>query len=127
MTTSGRIPWRTGVAGALLLVFSGLAHGQSATPPERFFRVQWEPEAVPRHGWSVEGYIYNDHSYRVGGVRLRVEVLDAAGTVVASGFGWVHGDIPAGDRAYFLAPLPRRGASYRVSVVNFHNISGGAP
>jgi hypothetical protein len=124
MTTSGRLLRRAGLIGALTLVLSGLAHAQI---PDRLFRLEVEPQAVPRHGWSVEGYIYNEHSYRVAGVRLRVEVIDDAGAVAASGFGWVHGDVPAGGRAYFLIPLPKRGASYRVTVVSFQNVSGGAP
>jgi hypothetical protein len=109
------------------MALGGLAHAQSPPLTDRLFRVETDPQPVPRHGWSVEGYVYNDHTYRVAGVRLRVDVLDEAGTVVASGFGWVHGDVPALGRAYFLVPLPRRAASYRVSVVSFQNVSGGAP
>lgn len=97
-------------------------------PAERSLRVEWEPEPVPRGGWAVEGYVYNDHpAIRVGGVRLRAEVLDAAGQVVGQGFGWVYGDVPAAGRGYFVVPIPRKGAAYRVTVLSFVAISGGAP
>src|SRR5512139_380361 len=66
------------------------------TDLERYFRVEWEPEAVARGGWAVEGYVYSTHPYRVNGVRLSVEILDDAGEVQNRVFGWVPGDVPSG-------------------------------
>jgi hypothetical protein len=95
---------------------------------ERSFRVEWEPEPVPRGGsWALRGYVYGLTDYRAGGVRLRVEVLDASGQVQADTYGWVQGDVPPRGRAYFLVTLPARGASYRVTVVSFYPIARGAP
>ena len=98
MTTVGRLLWRAAVAGAVLwasLFTTEVARAQSTSAPNQALRVEWEREPVPRGGWAVEGYVFNDSRYRVGGVRLRVEVLDAGGAVVGEGFGWVYGNVPA--------------------------------
>src|SRR5262245_22413945 len=78
------------------------ARAQSVGDAERYFKVEWDPEAVPRGGWAVQGYVISSHSYRVNGVRLEVEVLDSAGQVENRVYGWVPGDVPAGGRAYFF-------------------------
>jgi hypothetical protein len=93
------------------------------TDAERYFRTEWEPEAVARGGWAVEGYVYSTHPYRVNGVRLSVEVLDATGEVQDRVFGWVPGDVPSGGRAYFFVSVPRRGAAYRVKVLSYFLVS----
>lgn len=90
---------------------------------DRYFRVEWEPEAVPRGGWAIEGYVYSTHPYRVNGVRLRVEVLDGAGQVQHQVYGWVPGDVPSGGRAYFFVSVPSRGAAYRVTVLSYFLVS----
>lgn len=98
------------------------AQGASADV-DRYFRVEWGPEAVPRGGWAVEGYVYSTHPYRVNGVRLLVEVLDGSGTVENRVFGWVTGDVPSGGRAYFFVSVPRRGATYRVKVLSYFPVA----
>jgi len=114
------------LAFALLVVIGSLppsVHAQSTAEVERYFKVEWEPDAVPRGGWAVQGYVTSSHSYRVNGVRLQVEVLDSAGDVQDRVFGWVPGDVPAGGRAYFFVSVPKRGASYRVKVLSFFLVS----
>jgi hypothetical protein len=44
----------------------------------------------------------------VGLMRLRMDVVDEAGHVVAVQHGWAYGNIRPGDRAYFRIPLPDR-------------------
>ena len=56
-------------------------------------------------------------------VRLRVEVLDGGGAVVADSFGWVMGDVPAAGTGYFVVPLTATGAQYRVTIVSFDEVS----
>jgi hypothetical protein len=120
-----------GIALACALLASLLpsargAHAQPTNPEaERYFRVEWEP--VLRGGGALEGYVYSTYDYRVGGVRLRVDILDSAGQIEGQALGWVQGDIPAHSRAYFLVSLPRMGAGYRVTVVSFYRISHGLP
>jgi hypothetical protein len=126
MTTVPRLHVLAALACALLIVIGSAppwGHAQSAAEVDRYFKVEWEPEAVPRGGWAVQGYVYSSHSYRVNGVRLQVEVLDSAGEVENRVFGWVPGDVPAGGRAYFFVSVPKRGASYRVKVLSFFLVS----
>ena len=118
---------------AVVVAFAVLLAVVAAVPPvvraqgtsdiDRYFKVEWEPEAVPRGGWAVQGYVTSTHPYRVNGVRLQVEVLDGAGGVENRVFGWVPGDVPSGGRAYFFVSVPRRGAAYRVKVLSFFLVS----
>lgn len=126
MTTVPRPRSLAALACALLIGIGSAppsAHGQGTTDVDRYFKVEWEPEAVPRGGWAVQGYVISSHSYRVNGVRLQVEVLDSAGEVENRVFGWVPGDVPAGGRSYFFVSVPKRGASYRVKVLSFFLVS----
>jgi len=127
MTTRDRFASLAAVAcvlAAMLLLSPDAARSQGApADTERYFRVEWDPEAVPRGGWAVQGYVYSTHLYRVSGVRLRVEVLDGSGQVQHEAYGWVPGDVPAGGRAYFFVSVPGRGAAYRVKVLSFYLVS----
>jgi hypothetical protein len=126
MTTVPRLHSLAALACALLIVIGSApprSDAQGTTEADRYFKVEWEPEAVPRGGWAVQGYVISSHSYRVNGVRLQVEVLDSAGEVENRVFGWVPGDVPAGGRAYFFVSVPKRGASYRVKVLSFFLVS----
>src|ERR1041385_4396905 len=84
-----------------VLLASALPADDARAQGTQIFRLEVEPEPVPRAGWAVAGYVYNDSRYRVGGVRLRAEVLDESGAQIAEAFGWVYGNVPAGGRAYF--------------------------
>lgn len=117
-------------AVALAAMVSGGARAAAQAPPtegERMFRAEVDPELIARGGWAVHGYIYSQHDYRVGGVRLRCDALDASGQVIGQSFGWVVGDVPPGGRAYFYVHVPVRGATYRVIVLSFYPIARGAP
>ena len=65
---------------------------------------------------AVEGYVYNKRSWRATRVLLRVESLDAAGAVLASGVRPLDREIPFGERVYFEVPAPVAAPAYRVSV-----------
>jgi hypothetical protein len=123
---------RTAIMGAavgLLLI------GTRATPAttqtlisqettERYFHVEFEVTRK-RKGPAVEGYLYNDARQTAQRVRLQIQHLDAAGTVVGSSAVWVTGDVPMGSRAFFSAP-GADAASYRVQVLSFDwSCSGG--
>jgi hypothetical protein len=111
----------------LALLTPAISGAQSPAEAERYFRVEHEPQAIARRGWALEGYVYSSHTYRVGGMRLRVQVLDGDGKVLGEGYGWVPGDVPSGGRAYFVLPVPQKGAAYRVSVVSYFLVSRDAP
>jgi hypothetical protein len=103
------------------------ARAQTSGEAERYFRVEWSPDAVPRGGWAVEGFVYSSHPYRVNGVRLAVDVLDESGQVKKRAFGWVPGDVPSGGRAYFFVSIPERGTTYRVRVLSFFLVARESP
>ena len=66
------------------------------------FRFELAQADGPR-GLGVEGYVSNGLPWRITNVRLRVDSVDASGTVTASASGWVMGDVKAGSRL-FLRP-----------------------
>jgi hypothetical protein len=123
MTTAPRLASLVAFVCGLVILLGAAPPVGAQSDVDRYFKVEWEPEAVPRGGWAVQGYVYSTHSYRVNGVRLQVDVLDSAGDVENRVFGWVPGDVPAGGRAHFFVSVPRRGASYRVKVLSYFLVS----
>ena len=118
-----RIAARGALAGlALALGLAGIvpASAQTLFAPESlqsYFRVEWQP-TQNRRGPAIEGYVYNI-SYRTAQrVNLRIERVDAAGSVVGSSTVWLPGELPMTDRVYFSAAVPAA-ASYRVQVLSF--------
>jgi len=122
MTTRSRVTsvaWLSAALLVLAVLVPARGWAQSVPDTERYFRVELEPEAVPRGGWAVQGYVYSTHAYRVNGVRLQVDVLDDQGQVLNQVYGWVPGDVPSGGRAYFFVSVPRRGVRYRAKVLSY--------
>jgi hypothetical protein len=106
-------------AVALVPAEAGAQQSLAAGPA---FRAEVEPDLLGRRGPAIVGWLYNDHDFAVSNVRVRVDVLDAAGQAVGSGEGWVYGNVPGRGRAYFFVPVPRYGAGYRVAVVRFDRL-----
>jgi hypothetical protein len=128
--THGSGWWRTSLRMGLQLL-SGLGVLMScvvagAQAPEaevaKSLRVEWERSTAAWKRPSIEGYVYNDSSYRIGSVRLRVESLDGENRVVGERLAWVYGNINAGGRWYFSVPLPS-GDAFRVTVESFHLVA----
>jgi len=94
-----------------------IALSATATVDARI-RLDWEV-GTWRGRPVIQGYVYNDYLRAAYNVQLLVETLDASGTVIARGVGFVRGVVPFNDRAYFEVPLKMPGASYRVSVTAF--------
>jgi hypothetical protein len=84
---------------------------------DRSFRLEWQVTR-DKKGPSVEGYVHNQGRQTAERMQLRIERLDAAGTVVGASTVWVSGTIPRDDRAYFRAAVPDA-AGYRVTVISF--------
>jgi hypothetical protein len=118
---------RTTLLVAVVLVCSvPNAHAQSPTPSPQSFQVEWRPRSEHLTP-GFEGYVYNGSDYRVGSVRLKVDVLDQTGRVIREQFTWVYGAIDPGGRGYFaLGPL-RPGETYRIAVESFDLLSRQAP
>jgi hypothetical protein len=108
------------VVGAQLLGPTSASAGSLA---QGDFGVGWEPHLVGGRETAVKGYVDNRSQLRVGDVHLRVETLDASGTVIGETFGWVMGDLAPGGRGYFVVRVPVTGATYRVTVESYDAIS----
>ncbi len=91
------------------------------------FRFDVEQAAGSHRGPGVEGYLHNGLPWRITNVRLRVESVDPAGTVIGEASGWVLGDVAAGGQGYFFVPVSSPAATYRVTVESFDRISREAP
>ncbi len=111
----------TTIAGAgVALVQTPTAAAQ--TP----FRFELAQADGPR-GLGVAGYVYNGLPWRITNVRLRVDGVDANGTVTASVSGWGMGDVEAGGRGYFYVPVSSAATTYRATVQSFDKIAVEAP
>jgi hypothetical protein len=103
------------VAAGAPMLGTRIAGAQSASPAS--FRVEVDREA-PTRG-AVAGWLYNDSREMVGLVRLRLEVVDESGKVVATQLGWAYGNLRPGNRAYFRIPLPDQKGTRRITVESF--------
>jgi len=90
------------------------------------FRFELAQARGPR-GPGVEGYVYNGSQWSISNVRLRVESVDAAGTVTDTSMGWVIGNVRAGGRGYFYVPVPTPAPTYRATVQSYDKIAIEAP
>jgi hypothetical protein len=119
--------WLAGGALVALCLGGVAAAGAQAAPPpgmERF-RVE-EDRGAPTRG-ALAGWLYNDGRDTVGLVRLRLDVMDESGAVIAVQRGWAYGNLRPGDRAYFRIPLPDRPGTRRILVESFVIQSVEAP
>ena len=109
-------------AVALAFVLGAAALPASAQAPPRFrgpvFRVEPETRSEFRRTGFVTGWIYNDGSGVAGLVRLKAQMLDETGKVVAEHVGWAYGNVTAGGRAYFMIPIPPQSPPERRVVVD---------
>ena len=106
---------------------SVVAQAQTATADAQTpFQFELAQADGPR-GLGVEGYVHNGLPWRITNVRLRVDSIDASGTVTASAWGWVQGDVKAGGRGYFYVALPSAANTYRATVQSFDKVAVEAP
>ena len=108
-------------AGLALTLLATTAWAQAAEPTPQF-HVSWEPPAdgLPA---TIKGRVFNDSSYRVTDVRLRVEGLDADHHSVGRRLAWAIGDIGPRGQTFFVAePLPGA-VSYEITVVSYDLVS----
>src|SRR5262244_1224909 len=114
-------------AVALMLAVSPTAWAQNfGGSPAPWFHVTWDER---RHGpvEKIEGYVQNASPFRVTNVRLQIDGLDGGRRPVAQAFGWTIGDIPPGDRGYFIAPAISGATAYQITVSSFDVVSGAGP
>jgi hypothetical protein len=112
-------------AASLALVLFGSAALPAAAQPRADFRgpvFRVEPEARTTHSRPgfVTGWVYNDGQGVAGLVRMKCEMLDGSGNVIAEHIGWAYGNVSPGGRAYFMIPIPPQSPpERRVSVESF--------
>jgi hypothetical protein len=117
--------WIGLITAMAALVLAGGAVAQPQAEVASQLRVEWEALAEEWTRPRLVGYVYNASSYRIGSVRLRVQVLDAAEKVVREELAWIYVDVPARGRAQFSVRRPE-GNGYRVAVESFVLISRDA-
>lgn len=116
-----RSGWILGALVLAVLLSVGVARAQIGTRAVGDdLQVDWSASEDRRGRPVVSGYVVNRRAgtYAIN-VRLRVEALDDAGRVTGSTTGYVIGDVPPSNRAYFEIRAPARAATYRVSIESF--------
>ena len=109
---------------SLVIAVAATTDPAMAQPPAGFrgpvFRVEPETRSDHTRPGFVTGWVYNEGQGVAGLVRMRVEMLDASGKVVAQHVGWAYGNVTAGGRAYFMIPIPPQSPpDRRVTVESF--------
>lgn len=115
--------------GMIVMTLSGsvVSAAQAPDGDERSqFRFEFQ-QTESHRGLGVEGWIYNGLPWRITNVRLKVDCVDANGTVTASSAGWVIGDVPAAGSGYFYITISSRADSYRVSVPSYTTVARETP
>jgi hypothetical protein len=111
----------------IVLALAGTATAQRVEDEVlKQLRVEWE---TPEEAWTrprIVGHVYNDSAYRLGSLRLRVEVLDASKEVIHKELAWIYVNVPARGRASFSVRRPT-GEAYRLTVESFVLIAREAP
>ena len=116
------------LGGLIVLALAGGATAQSQAEVARLLRVEWEPLTQEWTRPRLAGHVYNDSPYRIGSVRLRVEVLDGASQQpIREELAWIYVNVPARGRAQFSVPRPKGGDAFRVTVESFVLIALEAP
>ena len=102
------------------LALADLTAAQSAeTEVAKALRIEWKPTTQRR---GVEGFVYNDSQYRIGLMRLKLDVRDGSSPPTQM-HAWVYGNIAAQGRSPFSARLTQPGEVVEVTIESFRLIS----
>jgi len=96
-----------------------ITNGQTTAEVATMLRVEWQPTTETFSRPALVGFVYNDSTFRIGSVRLRVEALDGANQVLSEALHWAYVDVPARGRGAFRVARPRQGEAFRISVESF--------
>jgi hypothetical protein len=108
-----------------LLLIAAAASAQAVDPRvAEALRVEWQ-KVDDRPG--IEGYVYNDSTYRIGLVRLSILSREAPAQTPTPTLAWVYGNVPARGRWYFRVRLPAAREVVSVSIESFTLIARDAP
>jgi hypothetical protein len=107
------------LGGLIVLSVAGEARAQPQAEVARLLRVEWEPLTQEWTRPRLAGHVYNDSTYRIGSVRLRIEILDPVSQqATGEQLAWIYVNVPARSRAFFSVPRPR-GEAFRLTVESF--------
>jgi hypothetical protein len=112
-------------AALAMLLVVGVASAQA--PDSRVadaLRVEWQ-KVDDRPG--IEGYVYNDSTYRIGLVRLTILGRDEPSQTPTPTLAWVYGNVPARGRWYFRVRLPASREVVKVTIESFTLIARDPP
>ena len=102
------------------LALADLAAAQSAEAEvAKALRIEWKPSTQRR---GVEGFVYNGSQYRIGLMRLKLDVRDGTSPPTQT-HAWVYGNIAAQGRSPFSARLTQPGEVVEVTIESFRLIS----
>ena len=107
------------VGGLLVLGLVDMAASQSHTEVARMLRIEWKPVTETWGPPRLEGHSYNDSTYRIGSIRLRLETLAGSNQPVGQTLVWVYVTVPARGQAAFSLRRPSSGEGFRLSVESF--------
>ena len=108
------------------LILFGVIEGASAqihTDVAKLLRVEWEPGTDKWGPPRLVGHVYNDSTYKIGSVRLRLQTVDSSNAVVGETLAWIYVSVPARGRAYFSVRRPSGGQEFRLTIESFVLIS----
>jgi len=109
-----------GVAGLCGMAVAEVAIAQSPeAETAKALRLEWKPSTQRR---GIEGFVYNDSEYRIGFMRLRLQVRDGTSAPIET-HAWVYGNIAARGRSPFWARLTQPGEVVNVTIESFRLIA----
>jgi len=107
------------VAGCALVSAQVASAQTTEAETAKALRLEWKP-SVQRRG--IEGYVYNDSQYRIGLMRLKIEIRDGTSPPTET-HAWVYGNISAQGRSPFSARLNQPGEVVGVTIESFRLIA----
>ena len=116
-----------GVVIALPSLDVATVNAQTNAEVAQLLRVEWQPTTETWSRPALTGFVYNDSTFRIGSVRLRVEALDGANQVLSEALSWAYVDVPARGRGAFRVARPRQGETFRITVESFVLIAREPP
>lgn len=111
------------VLAMLIVVVAASAQAPDVRVAESL-RVEWQ-KVDDRPG--IEGYVYNDSTYRIGLVRLTILGRDEPSQTPTPTLAWVYGNVPARGRWYFRVRLPAAREVVNVTIESFTVIARDPP
>ena len=111
------------IGGLMLFGVIEGASAQSHAEVAKLLHVEWESGTDKWGPPRLVGHVYNDSTFKIGSVRLRLQTLDSSNAVVGETLAWIYVSVPARSRAYFSVRRPSGGEEFRLTIESFVLIS----